>query len=168
MVSNTSELLPEPDTPVNTVRRRLGSSTLTSFRLFSRAPCTRIRSWRSAACGSDGRLFFPVLVMCSPSVRRGRPSAPWNARLGRAVRVGDCPRSPAPPARRAGTGRATARPDGRSAHLLDADHVARGVPHREVTYTVRLFGRLLDHFRVTGLEFLEGAVEVPGGQDDAA
>lgn len=49
MVSNTSELLPEPDTPVNTVSRRLGISTLTSLRLFSRAPCTRIRSWLSAA-----------------------------------------------------------------------------------------------------------------------
>ncbi len=43
-VPNTSELLPEPDTPVNTVSLRLGSSTLTSFRLFTRAPCTRIRS----------------------------------------------------------------------------------------------------------------------------
>src|SRR5205814_3522635 len=50
IVSKTSELLPEPDTPVNTVSRRFGSSTLTSFRLFSRAPCTRIRSWLSAAC----------------------------------------------------------------------------------------------------------------------
>ncbi len=44
IVSNTSELLPEPDTPVNTVRRRFGSSTWTSLRLFSRAPSTRIRS----------------------------------------------------------------------------------------------------------------------------
>ena len=34
MVSNTSELLPEPDTPVNTVSRRLGISMLTSFRLL--------------------------------------------------------------------------------------------------------------------------------------
>lgn len=48
VVSNTSELLPEPDTPVKTVSRRLGSSTLTAFRLFSRAPWTRIRSWLSA------------------------------------------------------------------------------------------------------------------------
>ena len=44
IVSNTSELLPEPETPVNTVSRRFGSSMLTSLRLFSRAPCTRIRS----------------------------------------------------------------------------------------------------------------------------
>ena len=48
MVLKTSELLPEPEMPVNTVSRRLGSSTLTSLRLFSRAPCTRIRSWVSA------------------------------------------------------------------------------------------------------------------------
>src|SRR2546430_6304011 len=44
IVSNTSELLPEPDTPVNTVSLRFGISMLTSLRLFSRAPCTRIRS----------------------------------------------------------------------------------------------------------------------------
>ena len=48
IVPNTSELLPEPETPVNTVSRRFGSSTLMSLRLFTRAPCTRIRSWLSA------------------------------------------------------------------------------------------------------------------------
>src|SRR5262245_52975630 len=50
IVPNTSDDLPEPDTPVNTVKRRLGISTLTSFRLFTRAPWTRIRSWLSAEC----------------------------------------------------------------------------------------------------------------------
>src|SRR6188472_3949927 len=55
MVPNTSELLPEPEIPVNTVSRRLGISTLTSLRLLTRAPVTRIRSWRSAAW-----------VICSP------------------------------------------------------------------------------------------------------
>ncbi len=50
MVPNTSELLPDPETPVNTVSRRFGISTLTSLRLLTRAPCTRIRSWLSAAC----------------------------------------------------------------------------------------------------------------------
>ena len=59
IVPNTSELLPEPETPVNTVSRRFGSSTLTSLRLFSRAPCTRITSWLSA-----------VAVMSVPSVER--------------------------------------------------------------------------------------------------
>jgi hypothetical protein len=44
IVSNTSELFPEPETPVNTVSWRFGISTLTSLRLFIRAPCTRIRS----------------------------------------------------------------------------------------------------------------------------
>src|SRR5215217_4844631 len=34
--------------PVNTVSRRFGISTLTSLRLFTRAPSTRIRSWLSA------------------------------------------------------------------------------------------------------------------------
>src|SRR5688572_24292840 len=50
MVPNTSDDLPDPDTPVKTVSRRLGIATLTSFRLFSRAPWTRIRSWLSAGC----------------------------------------------------------------------------------------------------------------------
>jgi hypothetical protein len=44
IVSKTSELFPEPETPVNTVSRRFGISMLTSLRLFSRAPCTRISS----------------------------------------------------------------------------------------------------------------------------
>src|SRR5690348_15428403 len=48
IVLKTSELLPEPETPVNTVSRRFGISTLTFLRLFSRAPCTRMRSWLSA------------------------------------------------------------------------------------------------------------------------
>jgi hypothetical protein len=57
MVPKTSELLPEPETPVKTVRRRLGMSTETSLRLFTRAPWTRIRSWLSAAIA--GRLRAP-------------------------------------------------------------------------------------------------------------
>src|SRR6186713_3237266 len=50
IVPNTSELLPEPEIPVNTVSRRFGISTLTSLRLLTRAPVTRIMSWLSAAC----------------------------------------------------------------------------------------------------------------------
>src|SRR5438093_4452 len=60
IVLNTSELLPEPETPVNTVSRRFGSSTLTSLRLLTRAPCTRIRSWRSAT--PSARACVSVLV----------------------------------------------------------------------------------------------------------
>src|SRR3954453_12380082 len=56
IVPNTSELLPEPETPVNTVSRRLGISTLTSLRLFSRAPRTRIMSWPSAGCRAGERM----------------------------------------------------------------------------------------------------------------
>ena len=48
MVPNTSDDLPDPETPVNTVSRRLGISTPTFLRLFCRAPWTRIRSWLSA------------------------------------------------------------------------------------------------------------------------
>src|SRR5262245_43307270 len=57
MVPNTSDDLPDPETPVNTVSRRLGISTLTSFRLFTRAPCTRIRSWLSAECRLEEAMF---------------------------------------------------------------------------------------------------------------
>src|ERR1700687_4892465 len=73
MVLNTSELLPEPETPVNTVSRRFGSSTLTSLRLFTRAPCTRIRSWRSATYGAGGCVSVLVaMLIVSPTVRWGR------------------------------------------------------------------------------------------------
>src|SRR5262245_9973921 len=71
MVSNTSELLPEPETPVNTVSRRFGISMLTSLRLFTRAPCTRIRSWLSAACGAGDRVS--VLVAMVILTRYGYP-----------------------------------------------------------------------------------------------
>src|SRR5687768_18460887 len=82
IVPNTRELFPEPDTPVNTVSRRLGISTLTSLRLFTRAPTTRIRSWLSAACCADEGVSGLVAVLIgSPSVgglmartvRGGRP-----------------------------------------------------------------------------------------------
>ncbi len=53
MVPKTSDDLPDPETPVNTVSRRFGISTLMSLRLFSRAPWTRITSWLSAACGLE-------------------------------------------------------------------------------------------------------------------
>src|ERR1700722_10796975 len=67
MVENTRELLPEPDTPVKTVRRRFGISTLTSLRLFSRAPCTRIRSWLSAAHGpADPVSVRDAMLIVSP------------------------------------------------------------------------------------------------------
>src|SRR5262249_50340036 len=43
-VSNTSEDLPDPDTPVKMVIWRFGSWSDTSFKLFSRAPRTSIYS----------------------------------------------------------------------------------------------------------------------------
>src|SRR3989454_11377820 len=90
MVANTSELLPEPETPVNTVSRRFGSSTLTSLRLFTRAPCTRIRSWRSPTCSAGD--CVPVLVamlIVSPSVRRRRQSSVLKQPEDVAIGVGD-------------------------------------------------------------------------------
>src|ERR1700693_3569139 len=70
MVPNTSELLPEPETPVNTVSRRFGSSTLTSLRLFTRAPCTRIRSWLSAACSPGLSVLVAMLIAGTRRVAR--------------------------------------------------------------------------------------------------
>src|SRR5512146_1594576 len=69
IVSNTSELFPEPETPVNTVSRRFGISRLMSVRLFSRAPCTLIRSCVSAARGAAGGVCgLSALLIASPAV----------------------------------------------------------------------------------------------------
>lgn len=74
IVPNTRELLPEPETPVNTVSRCFGISTLTSLRLFSRAPCTRIKrttSWLPAMYGAgDCVSVLVVMLNVSPSVTR--------------------------------------------------------------------------------------------------
>src|SRR5262245_66239882 len=69
MVPNTNDDLPDPEMPVNTVSRRLGISTLTSLRLFSRAPCTRIRSWLSATAKRSlpSRLRRDESAGCPPS-----------------------------------------------------------------------------------------------------
>jgi hypothetical protein len=49
IVPNTSDDLPEPETPVKTVICRFGMSTDTSRRLFSRAPRTSMWSWSRIA-----------------------------------------------------------------------------------------------------------------------
>src|SRR5256885_11777849 len=87
IVPNTSELLPEPETPVNTVSRRLGSSTLTSLRLFTRAPRTRIRSWLSAECSAGDCVSVLVAMLMAVTLaaaRDRRISIP--ARLGHVLR----------------------------------------------------------------------------------
>ena len=58
-------------------------------------------------------------------------------------------------------------PDG-SSQLLDADQGARGIADGAVANPVRLLSRLLDDLGVAGLQPLEGAVEVLGGQQDLA
>ena len=45
MVSKANELLPEPESPVMTMRLSRGNSTLTFFKLCSRAPRTMILSF---------------------------------------------------------------------------------------------------------------------------
>src|SRR5688572_957696 len=115
IVANTSELFPEPETPVNTVSRRFGISTLTSLRLFSRAPCTRIRSCLSASWSAgDCVSVLVALLIVSPFVL-------WGC-------IRDLRRR-----RLAG-----------SAQLLDANHVARGIAEGAIANAVWLLGRLLD------------------------
>src|SRR5215204_867144 len=95
MVPNTSDDLPDPDTPVNTVSRRFGISMLTSLRLFSRAPWTRIRSWLSAGCWL-GEVMFALVSPGTDGWHAGRsPStgriSPRFRRLESDVPVsGDC------------------------------------------------------------------------------
>src|SRR4051794_8963618 len=141
MVPNTSELLPEPETPVNAVSRRFGISTVTSLRLFSRAPCTRIRSWLSATCaaGDCGSVLVAVVI--------GSPLSGGTSAAG-------------PSGRR--------QPGCCSAQLLDADQVARRIADGAVADPVRLLHRLLDDLHVAALQLLEGAVEVLGGEQDPA
>ena len=51
---------------MNTVSRRFGSSMLTSLRLFTRAPCTRIRSWLSATCSAGDRVSSSSASLIGP------------------------------------------------------------------------------------------------------
>src|SRR5881275_182425 len=88
IVPKTSELFPEPETPVKTVSRRFGSSTLTSLRLLTRAPCTRIRSWLSACAIVGGRLRASARGPCPDGQRPlGQLEANALAQLGQALRV---------------------------------------------------------------------------------
>src|SRR4051812_23283963 len=165
IVPNTRELLPEPETPVNTVSRRFGISTLTSLRLFTRAPYTRIRSWLSAlwVAGDRGSVLVAVLTVspgssCLQAHRVSRLIVSPGSSCLQAHRVSRLIVSPAL------GGRST---EG-SPQLLDADQVARGIAEGAVAYPVGLLGRLLDDLGVAGLQPLEGAVEVLGGQEDPA
>src|SRR5919204_857382 len=54
-----------------------------------------------------------------------------------------------------------------SAQLLDTDEVARGIADRAVANPPRLLGWLLGDLGVAGLQPLERAVEVGGGQEEA-
>src|SRR5262249_6713457 len=56
---------------VEPVGRRLGISTLMSFRLLTRAPWTRIRSWRSAGCWLEAGMFASWQCCQPASVHAG-------------------------------------------------------------------------------------------------
>src|SRR5271155_6230682 len=69
MVSKAREDLPEPDRPVNTMRRSRGSSTETFFRLCSRAP----RTTRVSGTVGDYRPLtdvFQLATKCSDLVAK--------------------------------------------------------------------------------------------------
>src|SRR4051812_46553949 len=108
IVPKTSELLPDPETPVNTVSRRFGIWRLTSLRLFTRAPCTRIQSWLSATCDAGGcSSVFVAMLMGSPSPGRDAGAVSVGARCSTcpaAHRDSIPERSPSRP--RTGVGRA--------------------------------------------------------------
>src|SRR3954452_10064905 len=91
IVPNTSELFPDPETPVNTVNRRFGISTLTSLRLFTRAPCTRITSWVSPTCRAGDRVFVVMAMVSDDAPRRAgdAPSSVLEQPENVAVGVGD-------------------------------------------------------------------------------
>src|SRR5918999_5249894 len=161
MVPNTSELLPEPETPVNTVSRRFGSSTLTSLRLFSLAPWTRIRSWVSAACGAFAAAFVALLLIVSPSVPvdpverysadlvrgRGLPHEPVRVReRPRVADHGDPVRSRAfdvdSDLLRGGAPGVESEADGPGRHLELGVLAAEALAHGEAAVDVELLGRL--------------------------
>src|SRR3954453_143492 len=171
IVPKTSELLPDPETPVNTVSRRFGIWRLTSLRLFTRAPCTRIQSWLSATCDAGGcSSVFVAMLMGSPSPGRDAGAVSVGARCA------TCPaphrpnipeRSPSRPrtgVTRAGRG-STPCAWGRRSGWGDPDEVARGVTEGAVTRPPRLRRRLLQHLGAGRPDLLERGVEVVGGED---
>ena len=64
MVSKTSDDLPEPETPVKTVSRRLGMSRSTPWRLLARAPRTRM-----APQGDDATSPQPAAFLTRAAIR---------------------------------------------------------------------------------------------------
>jgi hypothetical protein len=68
IVPNTSELLPEPETPVNTLNRRFGMSMLMSLRLFSRAPRTLIAPQSPASAQPAAFLMRSAIFDCTLGV----------------------------------------------------------------------------------------------------
>src|SRR5215216_1307660 len=71
IVSNASDDLPEPESPVMTTRASRGIATVTSLRLCSRAPVTTIWDWRDTRSSvRNGRTESSNTRSCSSSVVR--------------------------------------------------------------------------------------------------
>src|ERR1700676_794365 len=87
MVSNASEDLPEPLTPVTTVMALWGTSRLIFFRLWTRAPRIEITSWlvftamsSLVATGKPGqrvRRALPKLQIIRCAREQGKPTILW-------------------------------------------------------------------------------------------
>src|SRR5215467_12436679 len=74
MVSNARDDLPEPESPVTTIRRSRGTSSEMFLRLWTRAPCTATVVRAAAFCG-----FLPLpfgvaleLIRRVPRVKEGQ------------------------------------------------------------------------------------------------
>src|SRR5690349_15587822 len=104
MVSNTSDDLPEPETPVTTVRLLCGISKSMFLRLWTRAPRTMMlsvdigRNVLDPSCAPPGRhcglpttrfrsaaeSFNYKLRSKAGSIGRRHPEDPWVRRISRA------------------------------------------------------------------------------------
>src|SRR6516225_9524711 len=124
-------------------------------------PVALIRPSRSACSNSQIRYPYGLITMLPRTGPRSTSSARKTTSLYQAEKSSLCG-VPLCSSRAM-----SIRLPSRLALLLDADQVARGITEGTVANPVRLLGRLLDDLGVAGLQPLEEAVEVLGGQEDA-
>src|SRR6516165_3661503 len=124
-------------------------------------PVALIRPSRSACSSSQIRYPYGLITMLPRTGPRSTSSARKTTSLYQAEKSSLCGVT-------LRSSRAMSfRLPSRSALLLNADQVAGGITEGAVANPVRLLGRLLDDLGVAGLQPLEEAVEVLGGQEDA-
>src|ERR1700751_5047896 len=120
-------------------------------------PVALIRPSRPACSNSQIRYPYGLITMLPRTGPRSTNSARKTTSLYQAEKSSLCGET-------LRSSRAMSlRLPSRSAQLLDADQVARGIAEGTVANPVRRLGRLLDALGVAGLQPLEEAVEVLGG-----